>query len=89
MNTREQLISTDLTNTSWLGFADDAQPYDDDDATPRPDMSRGAGGHVTPSAALAMPTGVGMDPTAPGTWTRPYVPTEGMFARLHREAGSR
>ncbi len=86
MNTREQLISTDLTNSSWLGVADDAQPAD---ATPRPDMARGAGGMVTPAAALAEPTGVGMDPTAPGTWTRPYVPTEGMFTRLHREAGAR
>jgi hypothetical protein len=28
---------------------------------------------------------VGMDPADPGTWTRPYVPTEGMFARLHQD----
>ena len=28
---------------------------------------------------------VGMDPADPGTWTRPYVPTEGMFGRLHQD----
>lgn len=28
---------------------------------------------------------VGMDPADPGTWVRPYVPTEGMFARLHQD----
>ena len=26
---------------------------------------------------------VGMDPSDPGTWTRPMVPTTGMFGRLH------
>lgn len=28
---------------------------------------------------------VGMDPADPGTWTRPYVPTTGMFNRLHQD----
>ena len=28
---------------------------------------------------------VGMDPADPGTWSRPYVPTEGMFMRLHQD----
>lgn len=28
---------------------------------------------------------VGMDPSDPGTWSRPYNPSQGMFARLHED----
>lgn len=28
---------------------------------------------------------LGMDPSDPGTWPRPYNPQQGMFARLHHE----
>jgi hypothetical protein len=34
---------------------------------------------------------VGMDPSDPGTWSRPYNPQRGMFGRLHadQEAAAR
>lgn len=28
---------------------------------------------------------VGMDPSDPGTWSRPYNPQQGMFGRLHEQ----
>ena len=64
---------------SWLGLEESAQPQ------PRPDFARGAGAHVTPAAALLKPTGLGMDPTEPGTYSRPYNPSLGMFGRLHQD----
>lgn len=71
---------------NWLGLAGDTLPT----VRPfRPDLARGAGGHLTPAAALAPRTGVGMDPADPATWTRPYAPQPGMFTRLHVERGMR
>lgn len=62
---------------TWLGLYEAAQP--------RPDLSRGTGAQVTPGAALMAPTGLGMDPSDPSTYSRPYNPQPGMFARLHQD----
>ena len=76
MMTRE-LDNSAAEQGSWLGLEADAQP--------RPDLARGAGAHVTPGAALLKPTGLGMDPSDPGTYSRPYNPSLGMFGRLHQD----
>lgn len=84
MWTRDPLEVTDPSADSWLGLEAAGEPN-----PPRPDLARGTGAAVTPDSALAAPTGLGMDVTAPSTWTRPYNPQPGMFTRLHRETSSR
>lgn len=77
MMTRELGQMTEPEYGSWLGIDPEAQP--------RPDVARGAGAHVTPSARLMIGTGLGMDPTDPTTYSRPYNPARGMFGRLHED----
>lgn len=54
----------------------------------RPDVARYAQIALNPAvmssgaANLTRPY-VGMDPSDPGTWSRPYNPQRGMFGRLH------
>ena len=40
---------------------------------------------VTAAGAAGFKPYVGMDPTDPGTYSRPYAPQRGMFARLHQD----
>lgn len=79
MMTRELTQLPEDDYGSWLGLDPAAQPG------ARPDMARGAGGYVHPAAALARPTGLGMDPSDPSTYSRPYNPQTGMFGRLHQD----
>lgn len=46
---------------------------------------------VTAAGGAGFRPYVGMDPSDPGTWTRPYNPQRGMFSRLHadQEAAAR
>lgn len=68
----------------------DAYPVDG-----RPDVARYAQIALNPAVTTAGAAGfgpyVGMDPSDPGTWSRPYVPQRGMFCRLHddQEAAAR
>lgn len=53
----------------------------------RPEVARYAQVALNPAVLASGAAGfrpyVGMDPSDPGTWTRPYNPQRGMFARLH------
>src|SRR5215469_17159545 len=56
---------------------------------PRPAVSRM---YQVPLNPVVMSSGLagfrpylGMDPSDPGTWQRPYNPAPGMFARLHND----
>jgi hypothetical protein len=40
---------------------------------------------IAPSGAAVFRPHLGMDPTDPGTYTRPYAPQRGMFGRLHQD----
>jgi len=64
-----------------------ADAYPPEDLNPRPDMARYAQIALNPAVTAAGGAGfrpyVGMDPSDPGTWSRPYVPRRGMFGRLH------
>ena len=61
----------------------------------RPEVARYAQIALNPAVLSAGAAGfrpyVGMDPSDPGTWTRPYNPQRGMFGRLHadQEAAAR
>ena len=63
-------------------FLADAYPVDG-----RPEVARIAPAPLNPAVTAAGGAGfrpyVGMDPSDPGTWSRPYRPGRGMFARLH------
>lgn len=79
MMTRDlEPVPMDYGSDSWLGADPEA-------ALARPELARGAGAYVHPGSALAEPTGLGMDPTDPATYSRPYNPQQGMFARLHHD----
>jgi hypothetical protein len=79
MMTRELEPMSEDDYGAWLGLDPAAQPG------PRPEMSRGQGGYVHPAAILSIPTGLGMDPSDPSTYSRPYNPQTGMFGRLHHD----
>jgi hypothetical protein len=53
----------------------------------RPDVARIAPVELNAAVTIAGGAGfrpyVGMDPSDPGTWSRPYNPQRGMFGRLH------
>jgi hypothetical protein len=53
----------------------------------RPDVARPAPVVLNPGVMISGGAGfrpyVGMDPADPGTWSRPYNPQRGMFARYH------
>lgn len=61
----------------------------------RPEVARFAPVALNPAVLSAGAAGfrpyVGMDPSDPGTWSRPYNPQRGMFTRLHadQEAAAR
>lgn len=63
-------------------FLTDAYPVDG-----RPEVARMAPVPLNPAVATAGGAGfrpyAGMDPSDAGTWSRPYNPQRGMFARLH------
>lgn len=64
-----------------------ADAYPAYDGAPRMDMSRyqqvPLNAAVTAAGAAGFRPYTGMDPSDPGTWSRPYNPLPGMFARLH------
>ena len=72
-----------------------AEPYHVvmlEDAYPvagRPEVARVAPVALNPAVTTAGAAGfrpyVGMDPSDPGTWSRPYAPQRGMFGRLHAD----
>jgi hypothetical protein len=53
----------------------------------RPEVARLEPVALNPGVMMAGAAGfrpyVGMDPSDPGTWSRPYNPQPGMFGRLH------
>lgn len=53
----------------------------------RPEVARLAPVGLNPGVMISGGAGfrpyVGMDPADPGTWSRPYNPQRGMFARYH------
>jgi len=55
----------------------------------RPEVARMAPVELNPAVTAAGGAGfrpyVGMDPSDPGTWSRPYNPQRGMFDRLHTD----
>jgi len=59
------------------------------DTQPRPDTARWSPvplhDAVTSSGLAGFRPYLGMDPSDPGTWPRPYNPQQGMFARLHED----
>jgi hypothetical protein len=65
-------------------FLTDAYPV-----SGRPEVARVAPVALNPAVTASGGAGfrpyVGMDPSDPGTWSRPYNPQEGMFRRLHHD----
>jgi len=63
--------------------------YPASETQPRPDVGRQYQAPLNPAVLSAGGAGlrpyVGMDPSDPGTWSRPYNPQQGMFGRLHQQ----
>lgn len=64
-----------------------ADAYPPAEGAPRPQLARVAQVPLYPAVITSGGAGfrpyVGMDPSDPGTYTRPYNPQRGMFGRLH------
>jgi len=63
--------------------------YPASETQPRPEVARYAQVPLNPAVMSAGLAGfrpyLGMDPSDPGTWQRPFNPQPGMFTRLHSD----